>query len=78
MSLRHGEEKWMYKLITILVALIPIILFLRAVFVSKSKVLKDASATFRRQVDYLVWTILFLVGCALAYSIGSLIYSFWK
>jgi hypothetical protein len=78
MSLRDGAEQWMYKLITILVALIPIILFLRTVFVSNSRVLKDASATFRRQVDYLVWTILFLVGCALAYSIGSLIYSFWK
>ena len=34
MSLRDGAEQWMYKLITILVALIPIILFLRTVFFS--------------------------------------------
>ena len=38
----------------------------------------EASAAFRKQVDYLVWGILFLVGCALVYSVGKLIASFWK
>jgi hypothetical protein len=68
----------MFKLITILAAAIPVILFLKTVFVGKSKVMREASSTFRRQVDYLVWAILLLVGCALAYSIGTLIYSIWK
>ena len=68
----------MVKLITILAAAIPVILFLRTMFVGKSKLMREASATFRRQVDYLVWGILLLVSCALAYSIGTLIYSFWK
>lgn len=68
----------MYKLITILAAAIPIILFLKTVLFGKSKVLREASANFRKQVDYLVWGILFLVGCALTYSVGSLIYSMWK
>jgi len=68
----------MYKLIAILIAAMPVILFLRTVFFKQSKVMKEASSAFRRQVDYLVWTILFLVTCALLYSIGTLIHSFWK
>jgi len=68
----------MYKLIAILIAAMPIILFLRTVFFKQSKVMKEASAAFRRQVDYLVWSILFLVACAILYSAGTLIYSFWK
>ena len=46
----------MYKLIAILVAAMPIILFLRTVFFKQSKVMKEASSAFRRQVDYLVWS----------------------
>ena len=68
----------MYKLITLLVALIPIILFLKTVIFGKSKVMREASSEFRKQVDYLVWGILFLVGCALVYSVGVLIHSIWK
>jgi len=68
----------MYKLIAILVAAMPIILFLRTVLFGRSKVLKEASSAFRKQVDYLMWVILFLVGCALVYSVGTLIHSMWK
>ena len=68
----------MYKLITILAAAIPVILFLKTVFFGRSKVMREASSAFRRQVDYLVWGILFLVACALLYSVGSLIYHMWK
>lgn len=68
----------MVKLITFLAAAIPIILFLKTVLFGKSKVMREASAAFRKQVDYLVWGILFLVGCALTYTVGTLIYSFWK
>ena len=68
----------MYKLIMILAAAIPIILFLKTMFFGKSKVMREASAAFRKQVDYLVWGILALVGCALVYSVGSLIHSLWK
>ncbi len=68
----------MLKLITILAAAIPIILFLKTVFFGRSKVMQEASSAFRKQVDYLVWAILFLVGCALVYSIAVLIYSSTK
>ena len=68
----------MYKLIAILIAAMPVILFLRTVFFKQSKAMKQASSAFRKQVDYLVWAILFLVACALLYSVGTLIHSFWK
>ncbi|HEY5964610.1 MAG TPA: hypothetical protein VIU42_11370 [Xanthobacteraceae bacterium] len=68
----------MYKLITILAAAIPIVLFLRTIIFGKSKVLREATSEFRRQVDYLVWGFVFLIGCALVYSVGTLIHSMWK
>lgn len=68
----------MYKLIAVLIAAMPIILFLRTVFFRQSKVMTEASSAFRKQVDYLVWAILFMVCCALVYSIGMLVHSFWR
>ena len=68
----------MYKLITILAAAIPVILFVKTVFFGRSKVMREASSTFRKQVDYLIWAIVFVVACALLYSIGKLIYPMWK
>jgi hypothetical protein len=68
----------MVKLITILAAAIPVILFLKTTFLGKSKVMREASAAFKKQVDYLVWGILFLIGCALVYAAGSLIAAIYK
>jgi hypothetical protein len=72
------EPNDMYKLIAILIAAMPIILFLHKIFFKHSKVMAEASSAFRKQVDYLVWGILFLVGCALVYSLGIFIHSVWK
>ena len=58
-------------------AAIPVLVFLRTMF-GKSKVMQEASSAFRKQVDYLAWGILVLVGCALVYSIGSLLLSIYK
>jgi hypothetical protein len=68
----------MFKLIAILVAAIPLVLFLRAVFFRHSKAMQRAFADVNKQIDYLSWAILFFVGCGIAYSVGKLIWSFWK
>jgi multisubunit Na+/H+ antiporter MnhB subunit len=68
----------MYKLITILAAAIPIVLFLRTIIFGTSTVLREAPSEFRRPIDYLVWGFVFLIGCALVYSVGTLIHSMWK
>jgi hypothetical protein len=67
-----------YKLITILVAAIPIIMFLRAIFFGRPKAMKLAISDFKKQIDYLVWMILFAIGCGIVYSVGKMLYSFWN
>jgi membrane-anchored protein YejM (alkaline phosphatase superfamily) len=67
----------MSKLIAILVAAIPIILFLRTVF-GRSQVMKQAASDLRRQIDYLIWGILLFVACGVAYSVVNLIHPIWK
>ena len=67
----------MSKLIAILVAAIPIILFLRSVF-GRSQAWKQAASDLRRQIDYLVWGILLFVAVGVAYSVVNLIHPIWK
>jgi hypothetical protein len=62
----------MYKLIGIILAAIPVILFLRTVFMGPLK-RSQAVSDFKKQIDYLVWVILILIGCGVVYSIGKLI-----
>jgi len=64
----------MFKLLVLLLSAIPIFLFLKNVFFSRSQVFKKASADLKRQIDYLVWTILVLVGLGIAYSLFKLIW----
>jgi len=65
----------MYKLIGIIVAAIPFVLFLRTLLSGKPKKRSQAVSDFMRQVDYVVWVLLFLIGCGVVYSIGKLILS---
>lgn len=62
----------MFKLIGIIVAAMPVVLFVRAMFMG-SRRRAQAVSNFRRQVDYAVWVILLIIGLALAVSIGKLI-----
>lgn len=62
----------MYKLITIIMAAIPIILLLRTLFGGRSKKRSQSMSDFKKQVDYLVWAMLFLIGCGLVYSLAKL------
>jgi hypothetical protein len=64
-----------YKLIGIILAAAPIVLFLRAILKGQLKK-RQGLSDFTKQMDYLVWAILFFIGCGVAYSIGMLIYQF--
>jgi hypothetical protein len=63
-----------YKLIGILVAAAPLVLFLRAMLVRHSKKRAQAVSDFKKQLDFLVWLILFFIGCAVLYAIVKLIH----
>jgi len=65
----------MLKLIGIIVAALPVIVFVRAIFMG-SKRRSQAMSNFRKQVDYAVWAILFMIGVGLVFSVGKLIYDF--
>jgi hypothetical protein len=65
-----------YKLIGIILAAAPIVLFLRAILKGQLKKRSQGLSDFTKQMDYLVWAVLFLIGCGVAYSIGKLIYEF--
>jgi hypothetical protein len=64
----------MYKLIAIIVAAIPFVLLLRGLFIGRSKRTSQAVSEFKKNIDYLVWVILFFIGCVMVYAIGKLIY----
>ena len=68
----------MYKLIVIIAAAMPAILMLRAIFVGRSQKASRAFSEFKKQIDYLVWAILFVIGCVFVYSVASLIHSMWR
>ena len=68
----------MYKLIVIIAAAVPAILLLRAIFVGRSQKASRAFSEFKKQIDYLVWAILFVIGCVFVYSVASLIHSMWR
>jgi len=61
----------MFKLIGIAIAIIPFFLFLRSIF-GRSTAVKNALSEFQRQIDYLVWVILFLIAVGLVYSMVNL------
>jgi hypothetical protein len=63
-----------FKLIGIILAAAPIVLFLRAIFKGHLKKRSQPLSEFKKQIDYLVWMILFFIGCGVVYAIGKLIY----
>ncbi len=67
----------MYKFIGIALAVMPIVLFLRAIYMGRSKKRSQAVSEFKKQLDFAVWVILFFIGCAVVYSIGKLVFQFW-
>jgi hypothetical protein len=67
----------MFKFISILIALIPVVLLLRSV-IGRSKVMKRAVADFKRQIDFLVWVILLMMAAAIIYSLVMLVLSTWR
>jgi hypothetical protein len=70
-----NDKAAMLKLIEFLVVAIPVVLFLKAIFLRKGSKFSQALADFQKQIDYLVWAILFMIGCGLIYSLGKLLLS---
>jgi hypothetical protein len=70
-----GHISLMLKFIGIALALMPIFLFLRAIFMRSKK--RQVVSEFRKQLDYAVSLILFFIGCAIVYAVAKLIYQYF-
>jgi hypothetical protein len=64
-----------YKLIGIILAAVPVVLFLKAL-IWQSRKRSQAVSDFKKHMDYVFWVIILLVGCGLIYSLGKLLYEF--
>jgi len=66
----------MIKLITFILAAIPVVLFVRAILagpLKRSPTVSRAVADFRRHIDYVVWAILALMAAGMVFSILKLL-----
>jgi uncharacterized membrane protein len=63
----------MLKLVGIIIAALPVILLVRALFVG-SRQRAQAVSNFKRQVDYLVWAILCMIGAIVVFYVGKLLF----
>ena len=68
----------MYKLIVIIAAAVLVILLLRAIFAGRSQKASRTFSEFKKQLDYLVWVILFVIGCVFVYSVANQIHPLWR
>jgi threonine/homoserine/homoserine lactone efflux protein len=72
---KHQREQYfMLKLLGFIVAAIPVVLFLRAMFGGMLKRRSQSISEFKKQMDYLVTVILFCIAVAVVFTVGKLIY----
>lgn len=69
----NEETPAMLKLIGFLIAALPVILFLNALFM-RSKRWGEVMANFKKQLDFAVWAIITMICIGAAFSIGRLIW----
>jgi hypothetical protein len=65
----------MIKFIGIILAVMPFVLFARAIFMRSAK-RSQAVSDFKKQLDLAVTLILVFIGCAVVYAVAKLIFQF--
>ena len=65
------------KLIALISAAIPLILFLRAVLGKRPSRLGSAMREAKKQIDLAIWIFLGIIGCVVAFAAGKLIWAWW-
>ena len=65
------------KLIALLAAVIPLILFLRKVFFRRPSKFSATLHEFKKQVDLAIYIFLGLIGCVVAFALGKIIWTWW-
>ncbi len=66
------------KLIAVISAAIPLILFLRAIFARRPSKLGLAMREARKQIDLAIWIFLGIIGCVVAFAAGKIAWTWWS
>jgi hypothetical protein len=67
----------LFKIIAFLAALVPLVLFLRAIFIRRPSRMREGLKEFKTQVDLAVWIFLGLIGCVVVFAAGRLAWAWW-
>ena len=65
------------KLIALISAAIPLILFLRAVFGKRPSKLGAAMREAKKQIDLAIYIFIGIIGAIVAFAIGKLAWTWW-
>ena len=68
----------LFKIIAFIAALIPLILFVRAMLFRRPTRLGEGFKEFKKQIDYAVWIFLGLVACVALFAAGKLAWTWWE
>jgi phosphate/sulfate permease len=65
------------KLIALIAAAIPLILFVRSVFVRRSTRASEALTEFKKRVNLAISIFLVMIGCVVVFALGKLAWAWW-
>ena len=65
------------KLIALLAAVIPLVLFLRKVFFRRPSKFSVTLREFKKQIDLAIYIFFGLVGCVVAFALGKIAWTWW-
>jgi len=65
------------KIIAFAAAVIPVILFLRAMFMRRPSKLGAAMREAKKQIDLAIYIFLGIVGCVVVFALGRIAWAWW-
>jgi len=65
------------KILALLSALIPVILFLRSMFGARPTKLGAALREAKKQIDLAIYIFLGIVGCVVVFALGRIAWAWW-
>jgi hypothetical protein len=65
------------KIIALISAAIPLILFLRSIFIRRPSKFGAAMREFKKQVDTAIYIFIGIVGCVVVFALGKIVWTWW-
>lgn len=65
------------KIIAFAAAVIPVILFLRAMFMRRPSKFGAAMREAKKQIDLAIYIFIGIIGCVVAFAAGKLVWTWW-